>query len=233
MQPGTSWLVYSHKPTKEEQKIIDQGVATITQKNPDALGDNPFVSPEDLDGVDKQTFEDSRPVTNVTARLVHSGAMAGNLIRSKEIDNRAKQAFTPIAVKKELQEPVSEPKEDVPNSLSIKNRTDESHKATLVVELSDGSTPPEPILLVTQSPCAPPPNLSGHLRLRIKHPAPQSSPIKSPSSSPQKKSSTKGTKASKHTNKGQGEEKLPLGGGNQGTEPKSKHKAKAVGKKRK
>ncbi|EGG01981.1 uncharacterized protein MELLADRAFT_110565 [Melampsora larici-populina 98AG31] len=50
----TSWLIYSCKPTSEEEKFIKSNIAKINQKNPDSLGDLPFVSVVDLEGVQDQ-----------------------------------------------------------------------------------------------------------------------------------------------------------------------------------
>ncbi|EGG02491.1 uncharacterized protein MELLADRAFT_91311 [Melampsora larici-populina 98AG31] len=86
-QPSTSWLIYQQKPTTEEQKIIDAGIAKITAKNPDALGDVPFVSANDSEGMQDQIDEDSPP-SNVAS--IETGPI-----------NAVKQAFTSLAIKTE------------------------------------------------------------------------------------------------------------------------------------
>ncbi|EGF97588.1 uncharacterized protein MELLADRAFT_114217 [Melampsora larici-populina 98AG31] len=66
-QPRTSWIIYSRKPTSEEQKTIDNGIAVISKKNPS--GEIPFVSADDVEGVEDQIAELSE--TNVVEEPAH------------------------------------------------------------------------------------------------------------------------------------------------------------------
>ncbi|EGG11013.1 uncharacterized protein MELLADRAFT_92442 [Melampsora larici-populina 98AG31] len=54
-QPNTSWVIYSRQPTREEQTIIDNGIARIAKKNP--TGDTPFGSADDFVEVEDQIAE--------------------------------------------------------------------------------------------------------------------------------------------------------------------------------
>ncbi|EGG05656.1 uncharacterized protein MELLADRAFT_107477 [Melampsora larici-populina 98AG31] len=57
MQASTSWLIYSCKPSAVKQKVIDSGISKIPAKNPDAQGDLPFISAQDLEGEEDQLDE--------------------------------------------------------------------------------------------------------------------------------------------------------------------------------
>ncbi|EGG06946.1 uncharacterized protein MELLADRAFT_86229 [Melampsora larici-populina 98AG31] len=82
-QPSTSWLVYSRKPSTDEQNVIDRGIAKIMKANPDPLGDIPFTSAADLEGLEEQILE----VSAATQTLSGSGF----------IGNKAKEAFSSSA----------------------------------------------------------------------------------------------------------------------------------------
>ncbi|KAH9824998.1 hypothetical protein DFH28DRAFT_878188 [Melampsora americana] len=87
-QPSTSWLVYSRKPNIDEQKFIDIGIAKIASKNPHAVGNIPFVSPADLEGVEEQIEEASGSVPSVSSTQPGPNTQTIGSIR-----NKAKEAF--------------------------------------------------------------------------------------------------------------------------------------------
>ncbi|EGG10783.1 uncharacterized protein MELLADRAFT_93462 [Melampsora larici-populina 98AG31] len=95
-QPSTSWLIYSRKPMPSEQKIIDLGIAKISSKNPDAQGDLPFLSRQELEDVEDieedlpALFEP--PLIEPPLRTVTSGK-----VQSQPPVNAAKLAFTSAA----------------------------------------------------------------------------------------------------------------------------------------
>ncbi|EGG07011.1 uncharacterized protein MELLADRAFT_86134 [Melampsora larici-populina 98AG31] len=131
-QPSTSWLIYSRKPTTEEQKTIDLGIAKIIKKNPDPLGDVPFVRATDLDGLEKQILEDS-PVTD------GFGTVAAATIISSQ--NQARVAFT-LATAVRIEPANSQA--DVPDALSHTNQPTPmlDHNGSTKTE----STPTEPVI---------------------------------------------------------------------------------------
>ncbi|EGG02976.1 uncharacterized protein MELLADRAFT_90615 [Melampsora larici-populina 98AG31] len=101
-QPSTSWLIYARKPTGDEQKLIDAGIAKTTHKNPEAVGDVPFVSPEDLIGVEDQMDEDTKstrlppPLSSMPPETITKPVVNSSVCR-----NKAKEAFAAAKIKTE------------------------------------------------------------------------------------------------------------------------------------
>ncbi|EGG08184.1 uncharacterized protein MELLADRAFT_84962 [Melampsora larici-populina 98AG31] len=207
-QCSTSWLVYSRKPTSEEQKAIDRGVAKIHQKNPDSLGDIPFVSALDMAGVEEQIEEDL-PSYEVTS----TDKGPGHHLKQGHFDNKSKQAFTstcpPVLgqhgghdVKKQGRSgnqakaafsstcpPALDHQHDDDHTYGdgdiFENKLDQIAQPVDAAYDSSSSEDMLDSVEVTHQPSeAKPDPLT--LRLRIKRPAPDSSPVKSPSPSPLK-----------------------------------------------
>ncbi|EGF98276.1 uncharacterized protein MELLADRAFT_96044 [Melampsora larici-populina 98AG31] len=255
-QPSTSWLIYQRNPTTEEQKIIDAGIAKITAKNPDALGNVPFVSANDLEGMQDQIDEDSPP-SNVAS--IETGPI-----------NVVKQAFTSLAIKTENDSQATKIPAPPPNApatnkarrafvLAVNTKILESSQLVANSHLDNGfdddlsgqedlkALSPPANSGINNPPTQhinPPASISGpepkepiqesiKLRFSIKRPVPNASPSKSASPSPEKnvvKNSKRPSKTQKHAAKADD----GIGVQEEGdisvevkVEPKAKAKAKA------
>ncbi|EGG12243.1 uncharacterized protein MELLADRAFT_89278 [Melampsora larici-populina 98AG31] len=244
-QPMTSWLVYSRKASSDEQKVIKSNIAKISQKNPDSHGDLPFVSAVDLDGVkeeieqlckeeenqeeeedENENKEDEIEEDVVTAVPANVG------VPTTTIGDLAKHAFASTYKSKKAKEAFSST--CPPAIIHHKSNGAEANehpngRALSQPTASSGDGASKGGIKFTEP-------TQGAIRLRIKRPAPESSPVKSPSPSPQKdaiKASKRASRVKKGVSKGEVlqdiKPNLPfveMGKGAEGEEVEAKVKAK-------
>ncbi|EGF98703.1 uncharacterized protein MELLADRAFT_69097 [Melampsora larici-populina 98AG31] len=258
----TSWLVYARKATSDEQKIIKANIAKISHKNPETQGDLPFVSAVDLEGVEQEIeklceeaekedgedeIEEDIPTVPVDVGVPTSqmGDLAKHAFSStcppvdghlcmaglslEEKATKAKDAFSstcPPAINHLRRDGIAEGDNNSGGQPFSQPNASGCDSAT-----KDEDKDPEP----AQGPV--------NVRLCIKRPAPDLSPVKSPSPSPQKlvtKANKGGSKGKKGVSKGEVlqdiKPSLPIveKGGGRGIEVEAKGKVakpKAKGRK--
>ncbi|EGG05220.1 uncharacterized protein MELLADRAFT_88235 [Melampsora larici-populina 98AG31] len=220
-QPYTSWVIYSRKPNIDEQKLINCGIAKITLKNPEPLGNVPFVRPGDLEGLDEQIDKLATPSVPSVPPVRGSA-------------NMAKQAFaSAISSQQEALAVDSKPciqdeAENVQDIVSrVSSQSDKARRAFGQGQMDDSALKPPTAQVdvdhrtAASQPIEPSPPIISFgaecdagedtlpneanptserliLRLRNKRTAPEGSPAKSPSASPSSvKKVTKGKKRAK------------------------------------
>ncbi|EGG06901.1 uncharacterized protein MELLADRAFT_86319 [Melampsora larici-populina 98AG31] len=250
-QPYTSWVIYSCKPNIDEQKLIERGIAKITLKNPDPLGDVPFVRPDDLEGLDEQIDKLATPSVPSVPPVQGSANMAKQAFASAV---SSQQEVLAVDSKPAIQDEAEKVQDVISRGSS---QSDKARRAFGQVQKDDCALQPDTAQVdvdhrTTAQPIEPSPPVISFgaecdggedtlpneanptserliLRLRNKRTAPEGSPAKSPSASPSSvKKVTKGKKRAKaRVNK-------PIGPLTKGLEAQqAEQKPKAKGKKKK